>query len=642
MKFQFYSSIKQSQNKGAALVLVLAFVVLLSGLVVAYLSRTSTDRRLAKSSFEDTRADLLARSALDIVVGDFKQEIVDGSTSASPPYTPTSNTNVVPMRSGNPGTVPNLIRRSVRSDDLVAPAVPSRASAVNSSTDVSVNGRSVSLDRWNTHYLIPKSDTSNDDPAPVTSFIAPDWVIASRGGPSVQTGIGTGSSALNNAANGNSNYVIGRYAYAVYDEGGLLDINVAGFPSPTPAPATYVGRKGVIAFADLTALPTTGSSFVTNTVINRIIGWRNYATASPAGTFPSYTFTTTTTSAFITYFLNTTRNFGTVATAVSGNRTDQAFVTRAEMIKLRSDIGAGSATMLQYLGTFSRETNHSTWGNSIGQLAGRFPLSRFDLFTDPVANAAAIQQYFGLLYVPATTSPPHTEHWQYVGTSGSTLLSAIPSISGSNQNPDLFPLLQYALPTASASEILSIGASLIDQRDQNPDTTWIEFGNPTTAQKAFGVDTNPSTEPDAPAPPNPVIVLNHAFRNVGELGYAYRNASTSLDFRTTGSADAPLLDLFTYNTATTRSGIVNINTQNPQVLAAILKGAITTESSSATVTNTNPSTGNAITAANSIVNATATQPALGRQDVARLASSSVVTNAPFTTSEETRETVARR
>ncbi len=191
------------------------------------------------------------------------------------------------------------------------------------------------------------------------------------------------------------------------------------------------------------------------------------------------------------------------------------------------------------------------------------------------------------------------------------------------------------------SEILSIGASLIDQRDHNPDTTWIEFGNPASPQKAFGVDTNPSTEPDAPPRPNPVIVLNHEFRNVGELGYAYRNASTSLDFRKASSPDAPLLDLFTYNTSNQRSGIVNLNTQNAPVLAAILKGAITTESSSATVTNTNPTTGNAITAANSIVNATATQPALGRQDVARLASSGVVSNAPFTTSEETRETIAR-
>ena len=544
---------------------------------------------------------------------------------------------MVPQRSGTQTATPNLIRRSVGSDSISLPGVGSRASTVNSATDASANGRSISLARWNGHYLIPKSNTSNDDPDPIASFVAPDWVLVSRSGPSVRSSIGSGSTALNNPAGTNMNYVIGRYAYAVFDEGGLLDINVAAYPSPTPAPPpNLVGRKGVIAFADLTALPTTGSSFVTNTVINRIIGWRNYATVSPTGTFPSYTFTTTATSAFITYFLDTTRNFGTVATAVSGNRTDQTFVTRTELVKLRSDTGAGSATMLQYLGTYSRETNHSTWGNSIGQLAGRFPLSRFDLFIDPVANAAAIQQYFGLRYVPATTSPPHAEHWQYVGTSGSTLLSAIPSISGSSQNPDLFPLLQYALPTASVSEILSIGASLIDQRDQNPDTTWIEFGNPTTPQKAFGVDTNPSTEPDAPTRPNPVLVLNRAFRNVGELGYAYRNASTSLDFRTAGSADAPLLDLFTYNTASPRSGIVNLNTRNVSVLAAILTGAITIDSSSTTVTRAN-----ATTAANSIVTATTTQPALGRQEVTRLASSSVVTNAPFTTSEETRETISR-
>ena len=71
---------RRSSNKAAALIIVLAFVVLLTGLAVAYLSRATTDRQLAHSSFHDTDADLLARSALDIVVGDFKQEIVNGST----------------------------------------------------------------------------------------------------------------------------------------------------------------------------------------------------------------------------------------------------------------------------------------------------------------------------------------------------------------------------------------------------------------------------------------------------------------------------------------------------------------------------------------------------------------------------------
>src|SRR5437667_1248304 len=97
--------LRMTRNKGAALVIVLAFVVLLTGLVVAYFSRVTTDRQLAQSSFNDTDADLLARSALDIAVGDFKQEIVNGSTNIAPVgvaafYSPAPAANVVPKRSG--------------------------------------------------------------------------------------------------------------------------------------------------------------------------------------------------------------------------------------------------------------------------------------------------------------------------------------------------------------------------------------------------------------------------------------------------------------------------------------------------------------------------------------------------------------
>src|SRR6266478_427599 len=67
-------------SKGAALMIVLAFVVLLTGLSLAYMSRTTTDRQLAQSSYNDTSADLLGRTALDTVVNDFKQEIVNHPT----------------------------------------------------------------------------------------------------------------------------------------------------------------------------------------------------------------------------------------------------------------------------------------------------------------------------------------------------------------------------------------------------------------------------------------------------------------------------------------------------------------------------------------------------------------------------------
>ena len=49
-------------------------------------------------------------------------------------------------------------------------------------------------------------------------------------------------------------------------------------------------------------------------------------------------------------------SFTTVSTAVQNNRTDQAAMSRQELIKLQRTIGF-SQSLLQYLGTFSREQN---------------------------------------------------------------------------------------------------------------------------------------------------------------------------------------------------------------------------------------------------------------------------------------------
>src|SRR5437016_6297444 len=109
-------------SRAAALIIVLAFVVLLTGLALAYFSSTTTDRQLAHSSYNDTSADLLARSALDIVIGDFKQEMVNGSMNPAPisgALVPSPSPNVVPRRNvnGDPTTgVANLIRISLRGD----------------------------------------------------------------------------------------------------------------------------------------------------------------------------------------------------------------------------------------------------------------------------------------------------------------------------------------------------------------------------------------------------------------------------------------------------------------------------------------------------------------------------------------------
>ena len=183
-----------SRERAAALLIVLAFVVLLTGLSVAYLSRATGDRQVAHSSFNQSNVDQLAQSAMDNIIGDLRQEITDpaGSTTNTVNvngidvtiYTPTSAAYMVPQRNVNLAGVYNLIRRSVRSDPLVAPARPSRASAVNSMTDVSANGRYVTSTRWNGHYLIPKGDVNTSDPSPTPTFnaVTPDWVFVTAAG----------------------------------------------------------------------------------------------------------------------------------------------------------------------------------------------------------------------------------------------------------------------------------------------------------------------------------------------------------------------------------------------------------------------------------------------------------------------------
>ena len=239
-------------------------------------------------------------------------------------------------------------------------------------------------------------------------------MIVTRAGP---TPFASWDATLADPSVTNTNYAIGRYAYAVYDEGGLIDMNIAGWPIPaTPMPQlqTEVTRKGVPALEDATALsgtpvplasptasPTatpTASPIPTATgtpsPINQLVAFRNWATlqaaatpsATPAlrGTFGGFSFDIAAVSNYLDYVLGSPvgpvapngypraglspgRGFITVnpISVVSGSsiRTDQAFTTRAELINfLKSTIyqGVNPLQYLQYMGTFSREQNKPT------------------------------------------------------------------------------------------------------------------------------------------------------------------------------------------------------------------------------------------------------------------------------------------
>ena len=368
------------RERGAALIIVLAFVVLLTGLMVAYLSRTTSDRQVANSSFNQSKVDQVAASAMDLVIGGLRQEITGPSPTPTPPYVPPLiNSNMLPLRFDNPAgslaAIPNLVRRSVRADNTIpAPGVPSYASAVNSTTDASANGRFITLPRWNKHYLVPKLNTGDNKTDPTVEFVAPDWVIVTRAptNPADPTSpypvaFPTWNPALADQTPTNNLYAVGRYAYAIYDEGQLLDANVAGYPAGTTA--DQPGRKGPVAFADLTE-PTLPYP-LTQAQINSIVGWRNYGSIQATaafGTFPNFIFT----PAFATNYVNNFVVFnptgfvstnGVYGVAAANGRTDQMFLSRQQLIAYRAATVATlfNVNALQYLTTFSRELNAPSW-----------------------------------------------------------------------------------------------------------------------------------------------------------------------------------------------------------------------------------------------------------------------------------------
>ena len=411
--------------QSSALVIVLFFVVLLSVVTIAFLSRSLVAIQVSSGSAGETRSKILASSASDIIIGDLKQEIIAGSSSVGaanwPVYTPTSNQCMIPWQNGVPllgspttNAIPNLISRSVSPSNTSgsAPYVtypstlytstavpPNRAasdataasptlstnapyttSKVNSSYP-SLNGRYISPAQWNSHYLIPRNSavdslgSTNTDSTPMTNFVSPDWIVVTRGGATNVSWV-SGSGGLNDATMTNNNYAVGRYAYAVYNEGGLLDMNAAGYPAdtngatattppfntqgPNGLTSAQISEKGSLALADLTQLVsgwTTPTPAQAQGQINNLVGWRNYATAglsSANGYFGSYLIYSTNATSWLTNFARSNANgFTQIVSASGATPSDQAILSRQQLISLTQSLGV-SPDFLQYMGTFSR------------------------------------------------------------------------------------------------------------------------------------------------------------------------------------------------------------------------------------------------------------------------------------------------
>lgn len=389
---------QRESKKGAALIIVLAFVVLLTGIVVAMLMRSITDLQVSNGSAGQAKIDVFTQGAVDQIVGDLKQEIAaGGDTSLVKDQNGSTVTNLyfsmnslvaLPQTNGlnNPNYCTNLIKRSAynipffQGNQYVnSSSYPAANRAANVSS-ISTNqvGRYFSIDRWNKHYLLPRLNSSvgnYTDSTPISNFNSPDWILVARDGSNPKTW----SSSLvgSNLTQG----VVGRYAYAIYDEGGLLDLNVAGYsPNMTTSDAisqTNFAYKVGLPFADLLQLPgfTNLTTARQKVIMDQLIAWRNFASIGSSNitgaALPNYTLTTGAGTNYFSSVLSNTKGFMNIgSTNIIKGQTDRMFSSRQEMIRFLTqgaDPNNASSdwsylqTAMQYLGTFSRDLNQPSY-----------------------------------------------------------------------------------------------------------------------------------------------------------------------------------------------------------------------------------------------------------------------------------------
>jgi len=372
-----------SSLEGSALIIILLLMVMLIALPMAFFIQCTAQRMTTNVDATIWTETVLAQGAIESIMSDLAQEIVAGSSPwtnvvTNVPkgmvytnliYYPTIPMNMVPalaFSTSTNGVVPGLENLIKRSAYGVTNYPGGSALAVNSSsTNPSLNGRFVTMAQWNQHLLLARANTnSSTDPTPTNSFIPPDWIQVARDG-SKPTNWSTNLCwAITNLTT-----VTGRYAYAMYEEGGLLDANVAGYPAAltNQSPLPVCDKAGTY-FADLTQI-----GLDTNQ-INALVAWRNYVTASATGAFPNYTIPDNGTNYGMSILGNNNGfmaiySTNTVSCSNSlGFATDHQFSSRQALIAFleacEPSKAAAAMNALRYLGNFSRTTGQPSFAPS--------------------------------------------------------------------------------------------------------------------------------------------------------------------------------------------------------------------------------------------------------------------------------------
>lgn len=517
---------------GISLVIVVAMTALLMLVTLSLLALVSLTR--SRTVLDDglRRSEALADTAFHTVLADLRSEMRAGATETTEWVTAGGDTVHQHDLSGNLQAM--VVSRALRnpsafdSSPLVKQsaarvpfhpyqdAPPPRASEVP--TTAATHG--VPASAWLAPHLLPPDTT-------LTEASVPTWVYVDRSGRNPTQFAANARQRRNQDGSPNPGYIIGRYAWMLYDTSGLLDINAAGFPATDGPDPQRVGDKGSLAFADLASLPG-----MTTAAADLLTRWRHEWLPDPRESD----------------YIRLSEGAGWRKLAAN----DNLFLGRQDLLDfagLRPD--ALPPTALPFLTHFSRDLDApshrpdpdrpriargaAAGGNDAYKaddavnpdlggfdqkrrhflLPRRFPLERLKWVATPGAGGPSdpgkTERWFGLRW--------QGTQWEYVHSRPNGDLHTLQDVPA-NREPDFFEILRAAVLAGSLGRqyaarghddldqqlsmhrlggvdasinlnILEMGACIIDQYDSDSYPTAIVLQGPARPYHAFGKEDVP-------------------------------------------------------------------------------------------------------------------------------------------------------
>lgn len=265
-----------SPHRGSALLITLAFILLVSFLVVAFLTRSQGDLSASANYSSSVQADEVAQTGSDFLIGGLQKEIREATATTGPSATvfpartvkadasnggDASNTDgSKPVNETNPREFLPFRTSSAHSQSeysgiidsaygSISGKVPPNVGSTIKTSTASAGGRPFDNTRWNAPKLLPYTPSSG-----FNWVNCPTWIYVTRSGPmspDAPSPYRASIVEMRDLTKANTKAAVGRFAYVMYDISGLLDANVSAVADAAFVASPKFGEKGSSAFASL-------------------------------------------------------------------------------------------------------------------------------------------------------------------------------------------------------------------------------------------------------------------------------------------------------------------------------------------------------------------------------------------------------